>query len=263
MKRIDRKPVDLPRSRRDAVRREVRATYARAAAAATAVASSGKAAACRSHSGLGCGSPVALARLSPGEWVLDLGSGAGFDCLAAAVEVGRGGRVVGVDMTPEMVRLARRHAAESGVGAVSFVQAEIECLPFRDATFDVVISNCVVNLCAERERALAEACRVLKPNGRLAVADVVAVAPLPDAVLADVALHAGCVAGATPLEALSPMLDRAGFESAEIALAAHSGSLIGAWAPGTELDRFVAAVNVSAKKSAPKQRHDEVCHGSA
>jgi ubiquinone/menaquinone biosynthesis C-methylase UbiE len=207
--------------------------------------------ACTQHSGLGCGSPIALAGLAPGEWVLDLGSGAGFDCLAAALEVGSRGRVVGIDMTPEMVRLARRHAGDAGVAIVHFLQGEIENLPFADASFDVVVSNCVINLCAEKERVFAEACRVLKPDGRLAVADIVAAAPLPEDVQSDLELHTACMAGATELDSLSRMLGEAGFVSIEIDLGAHSDSLLDDWAPGLDLKRFVAAANISARKATP------------
>lgn len=242
-------PDDLARARHDRLREEVRRTYARAAAVAAAVVPGSRAVTCLPHSGLGCGSPTAFAGLSPGERVLDLGSGAGFDCLAAAVEVGRAGRVVGVDMTPEMIRLACRHAAEAGVSIVNFVQAQIECLPFRDASFDVVISNCVINLCAGKERILDEAFRVLGPKGRLAVADIVAVAPLPGEVMADLSLRAGCVAGAMPLEALARMLRAAGFASVEIEIGEHSSALLDAWAPDSDLGRLVAAANITARKT--------------
>lgn len=151
--------------RSDPLRPLVRKAYADEAARAAAVVSGKRPVACTPHSGLGCGCPTAIAGLAPGEWVLDLGSGAGFDCLAAAVEVGRRGRVVGVDMTPEMLRLARRHAADAGASIVSFVQAEVEALPFPDANFGVAISNCVVNLCVDKNRVFTEARRVLKPQG--------------------------------------------------------------------------------------------------
>lgn len=241
-------PDILPQVRTDPSRRIVREAYARAAALSAADGSASRSITCPPHSGLGCGSPTSFARLAPGEWVLDLGSGAGFDCLAAAVEVGIEGCVVGIDMTPEMVGLARRHAAEAGVSIVHFLQAEIEYLPFRDATFDVVMSNCVLNLCAEKERVLAEAFRVLKPNGRLAMSDIVAVAPLPVDVLEDLALHTGCIAGATQLESLSPMLRGAGFASEAIDIGDHSGALIDEWAPDLDLKRFVVAANIIARK---------------
>ena len=247
-RRSARQSDELPRAHGDALRRAVRAFYSRAAAPVVAVARGRKPVGCAPHSGLGCGNATALAGLAPGESVLDLGSGAGFDCLAAAVEVGSRGRVVGVDMTPDMVRLARRHAADAGVAIASFLQAEIECLPFRDATFDVVMSNCVVNLCADKRRVLAEACRVLRPGGRLAMADIVAVAPLPPGILTDLALRTGCIAGAVPPETLAWMLREAGFGSVEIATGDHSGALIEAWAPGANLERFVAAASGTARK---------------
>lgn len=241
-------PGALPQAQRDSLRRLVRKTYARAAALAASVAPGRRAVTCTPHSGLGCGSPTTFAGLSPGEWVLDLGSGAGFDCLAAAVEVGSRGRVVGVDVTPEMVSLGRRHAAEAGVAIVHFLQAEIESLPFRNASFDVIISNCVINLCADKERVFAEACRVLKPHGRLAVADIVTVAPLSEGILTALALHTGCITGAMRLEALSPVLRRAGFASMEIDVGEHSRSLLDTWAPDFALERFVAAANIVARK---------------
>lgn len=236
------RPADL--------RRQVRRAYTRAAAAAGVV----QAAACEAprlgHSGLGCGSPIACAALAPGEWVLDLGSGAGFDCLAAAVEVGRTGRVVGIDMTPAMVRLARRHAAEAGVATVHFVQGEIEQLPFPDGSFDVVISNCVINLCADMQRVLAEAHRVLKPGGRLAVADMVALAPLPPALLQDLAAHTGCIAGAAPLEALLHALRSAGFVPGRVEVAQRSAPQPCTCASGPGRDGLLAAATVTAVRPA-------------
>lgn len=251
-------PNASPQARSDLLRRKVRSTYAHAAAQAAVVDPERICVNSTPHSGLGCGSPTAFAELAPGEWVLDLGSGAGFDCLAAAVEVGRGGCVVGVDMTPEMVRLARRHAADAGVAIVHFLQAEIEHLPFRDATFDVVISNCVINLCTDKERVLTEACRVLKPGGRLGVADIVAIAPQRATVKADLALHTGCIAGAMPLDALSGMLVKAGFASEEIEIGEYSNSFLDVCAPELTLQCFVAAANITAKKHA-----GEVCSSNS
>jgi arsenite methyltransferase len=238
-------PAQAPQP--DGLRRVVRETYADAASRAATVVPGRRAPRCIPHSGLGCGSPTAFAALTPGERVLDLGSGAGFDCLAAAVEVGSRGRVVGVDMTPEMVRLARRHAADAGVPTVQFLQAEIESLPFPDASFDVVMSNCVLNLCADKARILAEACRVLAPDGRLVVSDIVAVAPLPVEIRHDIARHAGCIAGATPLEELAPLLLDAGFATVEIDVAPHSRSLFREWGSERPFE-FLAAANVMARK---------------
>ncbi len=236
-------------TRTDRVRLEVLKRYAWVATQGAAVAPTPRVAACHHpHSGLGCGSPTTFARLAPGEWVLDLGSGAGFDCLAAGVEVGRAGRVVGVDMTPEMVRLACRHLAESGIANVQYVQAEIEQLPFADATFDVVLSNCVLNLCSGKKQALAEAARVLKPGGRLAIADIVAVVPLDEDTRKDLALYTGCIAGGTPVASFPGMLREAGFASVEIVIDQHSNSLLESWAPGMEFDRYVAAARVTASK---------------
>ncbi|NNE44065.1 MAG: arsenite methyltransferase, partial [Gemmatimonadetes bacterium] len=138
--------------------------------------------------GLGCGNPLAIASLRPGETVLDLGSGAGFDCFLAAQAVGRDGRVIGVDMTPEMLRKARGNATQADMRNVEFRLGEIEALPVADASVDTIISNCVINLSPEKDRVFREAFRVLKPGGRVAVADIVATAVLPPEIQADLAL---------------------------------------------------------------------------
>ncbi len=143
--------------------------------------------------GLGCGNPVALASLAPGDTVLDLGSGAGFDCFLAAQRVGPGGRVIGVDMTPEMVERARANALEGGYGNVEFRLGEIEALPVGDGTVDVVISNCVLNLSADRPRVLAEVMRVLKPGGRVMISDLVSERAVPDFVAASRESLVGCL----------------------------------------------------------------------
>jgi SAM-dependent methyltransferase len=242
------KPDGSPQAQRESLRLDVLESYGRAAAVAGAVAVGSRPVSCGPHSGLGCGSPLALAELTAGEWVLDLGSGAGFDCLAAGVEVGAAGRVVGVDMTPEMVRLACRHAAEAGVSNVRFLQAQIERLPFPDAIFDVVISNCVVNLSLDKEGVLSEACRVLKPGGRLAVADIVALRPLDPDMFGTVAHDMGCIAGALPLNTLPRMLRDSGFVSERIVVADRSPSLLEEWAPGRNLGRYLAAASITAVK---------------
>ena len=143
--------------------------------------------------GLGCGNPVALASLAPGETVLDLGSGAGFDCFLAAERVGPGGRVIGVDMTPEMVERARANAVEGGYGNVEFRLGEIEALPVGDGTVDAVISNCVLNLSADRPRVLGEVMRVLRPGGRVMISDLVSERPVPDFIAASRESLVGCL----------------------------------------------------------------------
>jgi SAM-dependent methyltransferase len=146
-----------------------------------------------SNLGLGCGNPTALASLEPGETVLDLGSGAGFDCFLAAEKVGPTGRVIGVDMTPSMVERARRNAAESGRGNVEFRLGEIEALPVGDATVDVIISNCVLNLSPERDRVFAEAFRVLRPGGRVMISDLVTDVPVPGVLSQSMDALVGCL----------------------------------------------------------------------
>jgi len=143
--------------------------------------------------GLGCGNPVALASLTPGETVLDLGAGAGFDCFLAAERVGPAGRVIGVDMTPEMLERARANAAKGGYANVEFRLGEIEALPVRDAAVDVIISNCVLNLSADRPRVLAEALRVLKPGGRLMISDLLSDRAVPDFIAASKESLVGCL----------------------------------------------------------------------
>ena len=170
-----------------------------------------------SNLGLGCGNPTALASMRRGETVLDLGSGAGFDCFLASKEVGPEGRVIGVDMTPEMVEKARENARRGGYGNVEFRLGEIENLPLPDASVDLVISNCVVNLSTDKQRVFEEALRVLRPGGRLLISDLVLERPLPDAVRESVSAYVGCVAGALPKEEYLEALRSAGFREVGIA----------------------------------------------
>jgi arsenite methyltransferase len=166
--------------------------------------------------GLGCGNPTALASLKEGETVLDLGSGAGFDCFLAAGKVGPRGRVIGVDMTPEMIDKARRNAEENGFTNVEFRLGEIENLPVPDGTADVIISNCVINLAPDKPRVFREAFRALKPGGRLMVSDIVLLKELPDRVKNSVAAYVGCVAGAETKEKYLGALQAAGFTGVKI-----------------------------------------------
>ena len=166
--------------------------------------------------GLGCGNPVAMASLEEGEFVLDLGSGAGFDCFLAANIVGKTGKVIGVDMTPEMVEKARENARKGNFENVEFRLGEIENLPVADNHVDGIISNCVINLSPDKDRVFQEAFRVLKPGGRLMVSDIVLVTELPDSVKNSVAAYIGCIAGATMKNVYIEAIKAAGFEQVNI-----------------------------------------------
>lgn len=165
---------------------------------------------------LGCGNPTALAELCAGEVVLDLGSGGGIDVLLSARRIGPGGFAYGLDMTDEMLSLAEKNKAEAGIQNASFLKGHIEDVPLPDESVDVVISNCVINLSADKDRVLREAFRVLKPGGRFAVADVVVEGHLPAAVRADMEAYVGCVAGALEKGDYIDRLTRAGFTSASV-----------------------------------------------
>jgi len=169
-----------------------------------------------SNLGLGCGNPVALASLVEGETVLDLGSGAGFDCFLAANKVGEKGKVIGVDMTPEMIEKARENAQMSNCANVEFRLGEIENLPAADNAVDVVISNCVINLSPDKRRVFGEAFRVLKPGGRLMVSDIVLLRELPDFIKSSVAAYVGCVSGAMMKDEYTEAIRGAGFQEVKI-----------------------------------------------
>jgi len=201
-----------------------------------------------SNLGLGCGNPQALAALKSGETVLDLGSGAGFDAFLAAHAVGPVGRVIGVDMTPEMVSKARKNQAAGGFENVEFRLGEIESLPVADATVDVIISNCVINLSPDKRRVFREAFRVLKPGGRLAISDIVALAPIPEDLRKDWELYTGCVAGASPVDDLKAMLQQAGFANIRIVRKGESREIIGGWFPDRKAEDFVASASIEAVK---------------
>ena len=165
---------------------------------------------------LGCGNPTALADLHPGETVLDLGSGGGIDVLLSARRVGPTGKAYGLDMTDEMLNLARENAAKAGATNVEFLKGQIEAIPLPDASVDVIISNCVINLSGDKRKVLREAFRVLKPGGRFAVSDVVVRGVLPDQVRKSMELWVGCVAGALTEEEFTTFLRDAGFEHPDI-----------------------------------------------
>lgn len=171
--------------------------------------------------GLGCGNPVALASLAEGDIVLDLGSGAGFDCFLAANRVGAKGRVIGVDMTPEMLENARENARKGGCANVEFRLGEIENLPVADGSVDVIISNCVINLSPDKRRVFEEAFRVLKPGGRLMVSDIVLLKELPDVIRSSIAAYIGCLAGAEMKDEYLGDIQSAGFQQIDVVDETH------------------------------------------
>lgn len=200
--------------------------------------------------GLGCGNPQAIAALKPGEVVLDLGSGAGFDAFLAARQVGASGKVIGVDMTPDMVSKARANAVKGGYTNVDFRLGEIEHLPVADGTVDVIISNCVINLSPDKAQVFREAWRVLRPGGRLAISDIVTTTTLPEELQKEVALYTACVAGAASVDQLTAMLGEAGFVGIRIAPKEASREFIRHWAPGRGVEDFIASASIEAVKPA-------------
>lgn len=197
---------------------------------------------------LGCGNPQAIASLAPGETVLDLGSGAGFDAFLAGTRVGPTGRVIGVDMTAEMVAKARANAARAGIDNVEFRLGEIEHVPVADSSVDVIMSNCVINLSPDKQAVFDDAFRVLKPGGRLAISDVVAKAAMPEALSKSVAALAGCIAGAALIDDLKFMLSSSGFTQIEITTNDASREFIRDWLPGSGAEDYVVSAIIQAVK---------------
>ncbi len=200
--------------------------------------------------GLGCGNPNAIASLKPGETVLDLGAGGGFDCFLAARAVGPTGKVIGVDMTPDMVTLARANARKINATNVEFRLGEIEHLPVADGTVDAILSNCVINLSPEKQAVFDEAFRVLRVDGRLAISDVVAIAPIPEALQNEARAICGCISGAASLDEVKAMLRKAGFKSIEITISPNSAQIVDSWLPGAS--KFIASATIEARRGAEK-----------
>lgn len=198
--------------------------------------------------GLGCGNPLAIAALKKGETVLDLGSGGGFDCFLARTQVGEQGHVIGVDMTPDMVMLARKNAEKIGYDNVEFRLGEIEHLPVADISIDVIISNCVINLALDKESVFNEAYRVLKLGGRVSVSDVVATAELPEQIKDNLALFSGCIAGAEYVENIRTMMQKAGFENIALQPKDNSREILQSWAPDSNIEDYVASYIIEATK---------------
>jgi arsenite methyltransferase len=201
-----------------------------------------------SNLGLGCGNPLAIASLKKGETIVDLGSGGGFDCFLAARKVGDMGKVIGVDMTPEMVAKATENARKGDYSNVEFRLGEIEHLPVEDESADVIISNCVINLSPEKVAVLRETFRILKPGGRLAITDVVASAPLPQEFKSNPTLLSGCIAGAAPIEELNTLLQEAGFTDIRICPLENSRVFIKDWFPDINLEDYVVSATIEAVK---------------
>jgi arsenite methyltransferase len=202
--------------------------------------------------GLGCGNPQAIASLKPGETVLDLGSGAGFDCFLASRSVGPTGRVIGVDMTPEMLTKARANAKKANTTNVEFRLGQIEFLPVADSSVDAIISNCVINLSPDKPQVFREAFRALKPGGRVAVADIVRTADLPAELASDLAALCGCVAGAASIDELETILRDAGFEQIRIRPKDVSKEFIRTWATGRHAADYVVSATIEAVKPAAR-----------
>lgn len=214
--------------------------------------------------GLSCGNPTAIASLKPGEVAVDLGSGGGFDCFVAGPKVGPSGRVIGVDMTPEMVTKARRnietYAAQTGLANVEFRLGEIENLPLADASVDVVLSNCVLNLSPDKPRAWREVARVLKPGGRVAVSDLALLQPLPESVRQDVEALIGCVAGAVLAEETRRQMAAAGLCDIVLSPKSHYidamtnwddplyRKIVAALPPGSKPSDFITSLDMTARK---------------
>ena len=198
--------------------------------------------------GLGCGNPTAIAALEPGQTVMDLGSGGGIDCFLASRKVGPSGRVIGVDMTPEMIEKSRAAAERAGLGNVEFRLGEIEHMPVADASVDVIMSNCVINLSPDKPAVFADAFRVLKPGGRLAISDIVALRPLPEEMREDIALLTGCVAGAATIDETERALCEAGFDDVRVTPLDKSKNVIKTMVPSHDLSEYVVSATIVATK---------------
>jgi arsenite methyltransferase len=198
--------------------------------------------------GLGCGNPLTIADLQRGETVLDLGSGPGLDCFLASDAVGSGGHVIGVDMTPEMISRARDNAESVDATNVEFRLGEIEHLPVADASVDVILSNCVINLAPDKRPVFAEALRVLKPGGRLAIYDIVARGPIPAEARADLDLHASCVSGAIPIGEVEALLAELGYTDVSVTPVDGSRAFIADWAPGSDVSELVVSAQIRARR---------------
>lgn len=200
--------------------------------------------------GLGCGNPQAIAELKPGEIVVDLGSGGGFDCFLASRQVGDHGKVIGVDMTLEMVSKARVNAEKGGFHNAEFRLGEIEHLPIANNTVDVIISNCVINLSPNKSQVFHEAYRVLKAGGRLAISDIVTTAELPQHIKNDIGdLYSGCISGASSIEEVKIMLEQSGFTNISVMPKDESKSFIKQWVDGVNIEDYIVSAVIRTIKA--------------
>lgn len=198
--------------------------------------------------GLGCGNPKAIAALKEGEIVVDLGSGGGFDAFLAANEVKKSGKVIGVDMTPEMISKARDNAEKANYNNVEFRLGEIEHLPIADNSVDVIMSNCVINLSPNKQQVFNDAYRILKTGGRLAISDVVSSTELPDEIKNDKQLYSACVSGASGINELENLMLNSGFKHIKIEPKDESREFIKDWAPGSKIEDYVVSASIQAIK---------------
>ncbi len=198
--------------------------------------------------GLGCGNPQAIASLKPGETVLDLGSGGGFDSFLAARQVGSEGHVIGVDMTPEMISKARENAVKGSFPNVEFRLGEIEHLPAADNSVDVILSNCVINLSPDKLAVYQDAFRVLKPGGRLAISDMISISELPEELRKDLDCYCGCITGTIPVDEIRKLLTEAGFGDIRIQPKDESREFITEWVPGKSIEDYVVSGTIEAIK---------------
>ncbi|NOQ91024.1 MAG: arsenite methyltransferase [Gammaproteobacteria bacterium] len=270
-----KQPLDQKQA--DEIRQNVRESYAQVAEASNEGASCGEGASCcgitddatinalvstrlgyseddlenvpeGADMGLGCGNPRVIASIQSGETILDLGSGGGFDCFLAAAETGDSGHVIGIDMTPTMISKARNNAVKGKYTQVEFRLGEIEHMPVANDVVDVIISNCVINLSPDKNQVFAEAFRVLKSGGRLAISDVVASTELPEEMKKDLALYSGCMSGASLITELENILQQCGFEKIKIAPQDDSKDFIKDWAPGRGVEDYVLSATIEAVK---------------
>ncbi len=198
--------------------------------------------------GLGCGNPLGLARIKEGDTILDLGSGGGIDCFLASRKVGPRGKVIGIDMTPEMVARARRNADSGNYQNVEFRLGDIEALPVESNSVNLIISNCVINLSPNKKKVYAEAFRVMKPGGELSISDIVAYKPLSDEWRQNLEAFSACVSGAALIDELLEILRACGFVDVKITPDPESSRMIKEWYPGSGLEEYLVSAHLSARK---------------